>query len=72
MKPLFTLIEEAEISYDHHESDLYLPATPEVGRLMRETGTTGKLFWSQTDKTMWVDIPFAYLPWWEARAKKAA
>ena len=56
---------------DSHESDLYVRATPEALATVRASGRSYSLFRSELDGRMWIDVPFAYLPWWERRAKHA-
>jgi len=60
---------------DHHESDLYLKATPEARRILKEwqeeSGRNGGVtyFTSQIDGARWMDIPFAYDPFWARRKR---
>lgn len=57
----------AGIEVDHHESDLYVPSTPEAWRII-QTHDGGKwaksatVFVSQIDQKQWIDVPFAYTP----------
>lgn len=55
---------------DSHESDLYVRWTPDVGAILKtyEFRTNCQGFTGRDGKP-WVDIPFAYDPWWERRAK---
>ena len=59
----------AGVSLDNHESDLYAKITPEsqaiVGAYKFKSNV--RTFRSQIDGTLWYDIPFAFLPWWERR-----
>jgi hypothetical protein len=69
-----TLYKEAKrlnIPLDHHESDLYLKVTPESTELVRKYDIykTAKRFISQIEKEFWYDIPFAYDPFWESKAR---
>lgn len=51
---------------DHHESDLYIKATAEVrAYLARCPGLKVVSFYSAGER--WLDIPFAYDPFWESR-----
>ena len=54
---------------DNHESDLYVEATPEAERILRASDrwSTVKSFISQVDGKRWFDVPFAYVPFWEAK-----
>ena len=71
-KTLYQAIVAAGIEHSNHESDLYVPATPEVGALMRQFGVTGRLFKDNLTKSQWVDIPFAYDPFFERKRQLAA
>lgn len=55
------------IPYDHHESDLYLKDCQETRELIALYGKEkeSKPFRSALDNTMWVDIPFAFDPFWD-------
>jgi hypothetical protein len=56
---------------EHHESDLYVPYTPETIAIVRASGHSFELFISQIDRQRWIDLPFAYLPFWDAAAARA-
>jgi hypothetical protein len=60
----------AGIQIDSHESDLYIKGTPEAFAIVKRTGASYSTFRSNIDRETWIDVPFAYLPWWEARATK--
>ena len=68
---LFSRIVAAGIRYDSHESDLYLPDTPEVRAIMAdfplERGNA-RPFRSLVDDSPWLDVPFVFMPYWEAKA----
>lgn len=55
---------------DSHESDLYVERTP-VSELIveRYLGKGVKTFRNQNDGEVWFDIPFGYIPFWEARTE---
>lgn len=55
---------------DHHESDLYAKLTPEVLALVKDTRWSYEVFTSQIDRKQWIDIAFAYLPYWEAKQRR--
>jgi hypothetical protein len=66
-----TIYEEAKklgVEIDHHESDLYIPVTPETQELVRnyQFRSIVTRFTSQVDGKSWYDIPFAYQPFWNA------
>ena len=69
-KPFFTVIEERDIPYANHESDLYVPQTDETNALIKLYDLRGVTqFRNQVDGEWWYDIPFGYLPWWEANRR---
>jgi hypothetical protein len=60
----------AGIPLDHHESDLYVLHTPMAVSIIRQHGQLGTPFIG-TDGKRWLDIPFAYMPFWRSREGKA-
>jgi hypothetical protein len=60
------------IPHDNHESDLYLLWTSEAAELCKQYSMSGKCFVSNLDGKLYIDIPFAYEPWWEARQRVSA
>lgn len=62
---------------DHHESDLYLKATPEAEHILREWISDNGFqnaakvlidrFRSSIDGQVWLDVAFQYQPYWETR-----
>jgi hypothetical protein len=56
---------------DNHESDLYVKCSEEAINILDQYPAEKKIakfFRSQIDGTLWIDVPFSYLPWWRARA----
>ena len=51
---------------DHHESDLYIEDTPAVREVLKKykLDRQAQPFKDNTDGTPWLDVPFAYLPFW--------
>lgn len=69
-KEFFEKIKEAGIPFDNHESDLYIPNTPEVRAILEQYPTKKEIttpFIHQVKKEEWLEVPFAYLPYWEAK-----
>lgn len=66
----------AGVQIDSHESDLYVPATEQTRKLIADYNQEVKqgfrletrTFTSQIDGKPWIDIFFAYEPWWIARS----
>lgn len=72
---IYDQMKAAGVQIDSHESDLYVPVNEQTTSiLMSNIGLKGRLssmkFVSQIDGKVWYDIPFAYQPWWDARASK--
>ena len=61
----------AGITYDNHESDLYIPVNPETRRIVFEYPyrTNVTTFVSQIDGKLWFDVPFAYTPFWDRKPR---
>ena len=73
---LFTEIVAAGIPYSNHESDLYVLDCPEARRILnryQEHAKNAQPFANQRPPHQgeaWLDIPFAYDPWWSAKIPK--
>jgi hypothetical protein len=50
---------------DNHASDLYIKATPEVFDELRKGDFNYTTFTCQRDRTLWVDVPFGFDPFWK-------
>ena len=56
------------VKIDHHESDLYVPVTPETTKIVNQYEFKSvKSFINNIDGKRWYDIPFAYKPYWEKK-----
>jgi hypothetical protein len=67
---LYQTLKEAGCTIDNHESALYVRASPEALRLVKASGLSYSFFTSATeDKGIWIEVPFAFSPWWEAKLK---
>lgn len=63
----------AGIPIASHESDLYCRDTPESREIIQRHGYRFTLFRNQRPShkgELWLDVPFAYLPYWEAKAAR--
>lgn len=70
---LYAALLAAGVPLDHHESDLYAKVTPESRAIVDAFGdglSVERIFRSKIDNELWYDLPFRYLPWWEARQPK--
>jgi hypothetical protein len=69
-KSLYQDLLAAGIPTDHHESDLYVLDTPTARSLIARHGKKGSGFKSQIDGLRWIDVPFAYDPFWEKKGRR--
>jgi hypothetical protein len=72
-KSLYDKLKAAGQQLDHHESDLYVKWTAEANAIIRAHGgpeaANARSFTGQ-DGERWIDIPFAYTPWWKKRQQQ--
>ena len=61
----------ADVPMDSHESDLYVLATAQALSIVKASAWTFTYFRSAIDGRQWLDIPFAYEPFWERRQRRA-
>lgn len=64
---LYDEVKARGIPHSSHESDLYVPDTQEVRELLQKYGRKGVPFVNQVEGGTWLDVPFAYQPWWDAK-----
>jgi len=68
---LYDKLKAAGQQLDHHESDLYVKRTPEADAIIRAHGgpeaKNARPFIDNIDGQPWIDIPFAYIPYWERK-----
>ena len=73
MSNLYMELVAAGIPIANHESDLYFPITEESTRILAKYPTSkanATMFTNQVEGGRWYDVPFAFTPWWDARASK--
>ena len=70
---IYEEVKKLGVEISHHESDLYIPVTPETTELVRryQSRSIVKSFISQTDGKRWYDVPFAYMPFWDRVQKES-
>ncbi len=64
---VYDALTNAGCKVDHHESDLYVLATKEARTIIAAYPTdcqNQSSFVSETDGKRWIEIPFAYDPFW--------
>lgn len=61
----------AGCTLDHHESDLYVKATEKARRILHASGWGYEMFRSAKTPAgeLWLEVPFAYSPWWEKHTR---
>lgn len=72
-KSLYSEIVSAGQPVDNHYSDLYFPVNEKTTAILAsfpESWSIAKCFKNQIDGATWYDVPFAFLPYWEAKQKK--
>lgn len=64
---------DAGVPVDSHESDLYVKLTPESVAILEnyEHRDICRPFQNQIDGLTWVDVPFAFEPFWDAVKTRA-
>jgi hypothetical protein len=67
----YKALREAGCTLDSHESDLYVRATPQALAIVKASGWTYETFRSQVDDQLWLDIAFAYEPFWERKQSRS-
>jgi hypothetical protein len=63
----YLALKAAGCEVEHRESDLYVRATELARRIIKESGWGYEVF--QSEGKTWFEIPFAYSPFWEKRAR---
>jgi hypothetical protein len=67
---LFAELLAAGVPTASHESDLYFPATPATRAILARHPVAKSVasgFVNQVEGGVWIDVPFAYDPWWHNR-----
>lgn len=65
---LYQDLVNAGVQIDHHQSDLYFEITKQSLAILEKYPDKKQIatkFVSQIDNKLWVDVPFAYLPFWK-------
>lgn len=77
MDTIYTALRAAGCEIDSYESDLYVRDTETARTVISDWVHAGKLNWKsysyftcRRTNTQWIDIPFAYDPFWEQKAQE--
>jgi hypothetical protein len=68
-KTLYDSCVAAGLEMDHHESDLYLYDCPEAREILGQYNQKFEEFIDNIDGEDWLDVPFMYQPFWDAKTK---
>lgn len=69
--PIYPALLKAGATMDNHESDLYVLIDDISRPILDQHSPMGATkFRSELDGKLWMDIPFAYLPYWERKEEK--
>ena len=72
LKGIYQRLLDAGCEISNHCSDLYTPVNATSCKIVEEYRKLSRncvtIFNSQEDGSLWYDIPFAYMPYWEKRA----
>ena len=78
-RDLYAELKAAGCEIDNHESDLYVRSTPHSERIVYQSGPAAywssfpaRRFMSNLDGKLWIEVPFAFTPFWDARAGREA
>lgn len=75
MKSLYQSLIDAGIPIASHESDLYFPVQAQTVAILDQFESEQRCvtrFRDQVTGEIWFDVPFAYLPYWEAHCPQPA
>lgn len=61
----------AGIPVRNHESDLYIPVNETTRELLQKHDKKAGTYTNQVEGDQWFDVPFAFTPYWDAKAKRS-
>jgi hypothetical protein len=68
-KTIWEEIVESGVEFDHHYSDLYIPVNDTTTEILNRHGGTKRYgIFKSRDGSLWYDVPFAYLPFWDSNS----
>ena len=71
LKDICATIQQLGLEHDSHESDLYVRCVPGVTDLIKESGWRYRYFRDAEKGELWVEVPFAYTPFWEDAIRRS-
>ena len=69
MTHVYRTLKQAGCKIDNQASDLFVLATPEALKIVQDSDEKYSIFTSEIDGKQWIEVPFAYLPFWEAKQR---
>ena len=67
---LYSDLLAAKVEISNHESDLYFEISDVSDNILKKyPEIRPKRFLNQVTDTMWYEVPFLYIPWWEKRMR---
>lgn len=70
---LYRELKAAGCEVDSHYSDLYVKSTSEAWRILKANVSSHarvSTFKNNIDGQVWIDVPFAFEPYWDRQARK--
>lgn len=70
---LYSELRDAGVPIDNWHSDLQFLDTEKAREILEHfpiEKSNARRFVSNLDSKLWVEVPFAYVPWWEMRGMK--
>lgn len=68
-KSVYDALKSAGCEMGNHQSDLHVEDTPKARQILNAWGARFTPFNNEITGTTWLDVPFAYQPYWEMRRK---
>ena len=71
---LYDLVLSTHTPHSNWVTDLYIPVTDRTRAMLRQFPTEDSnktTFTNQVEGGLWFDVPFAYIPAWEAKQRKS-
>jgi len=66
---LYETLKAAGAEIDSHESDLYVKHSEEVWKIVKASGQEFVFFTDNIHREQWIEVPFAFDPYWEAKSR---
>lgn len=67
---VYDALTQAKCKTDSHESDLYVEDTQIARDIIARFKLNFRPFRSNADGKMWLEVPFMYQPFWDAKLKR--